>query len=502
MKGCRIIAGLLLTVLMAACRTTIAMPAEEEPAIGVAIEFPTGEAETRAEVGELPASTLENMLHTVSVWVFRSDNHKLEAFRDISPEDFPVRGGVRRYSLPVSRAFVREQPNVDIFVLANAASIGSSLDTESSWEHLTAAFFTDSEVAPYYGFGLANPVKAVDEEKGLPMSGCGLDLPVEGEEPVLRVRTVKLTRAVSRLRFVFCKTYTEGEEEEVVISRIILASQQIPIKEYVFTSTKTGIVRDNEDDRSNYLPSAYIIPGPEDIADNETPENLIYVNQDPITYDRIISDAVAGGVLTDMGYTYLRESDKRLVGRIEYTVGGRVRAREFNMSTAGDFARNHTWTVLGYFLSGRNLQLALNVLPWDYNTYVVDFSEESVNVSSKFTVESSTAEITETSKDHYDARLLPGTDALGHLHITTPVGGYLMIRPLGDADAFKVEPDRARIDPTVNSGRIDIRVRRNPEIDEDLSGKYITLSFYVETADGRVIDANTEAVDGVYRFII
>ena len=91
---------------------------------------------------------------------------------------------------------------------------------------------------------------------------------------------------------------------------------------------------------------------------------------------------------------------------------------------------------------------------------------------------------------------------MGHLHITTPVGGYLMIRPLGDSDAFKVEPDRARIDPTVNSGRIDIRVRRNPEIDEDLSGKYITLSFYVETADGRVIDANTEAVDGVYRFII
>ena len=101
-----------------------------------------------------------------------------------------------------------------------------------------------------------------------------------------------------------------------------------------------------------------------------------------------------------------------------------------------------------------------------------------------------------------DAHLIPGSPAKGHLHITTPRGGNLMIQSLGDAYAFQVEPDIATIDPTVNSGRIDILIRRNPDLDEDLTGKYITLSFSVEAAGGRVIDANTEAVDQVYRFIL
>lgn len=474
----------------------------EGPSIGIMIEFPS-DTETKGEVGQLPASDLENALHTVTFWVFRSDNHELVAAQDLDEDDFPSAGGVRRYTLPVSETFVAEKPDVDVFVLANAAAISSTLNTSSSWDDLNDAFFADSDTAPYKGFGIANPVHEVDPDLGLPMSGCGKNLQVEGEEPVLRIKTVKVGRMVSRLRFVFCKTHTEGEEEdEVSIDRVVLAAQQIPIAEYVFTTGKTGIVMSEPEYRDNYLPSAYIIPGPPEIAENDTPENLIYVNQDPLTYDHIISDAVAGGTLTDMGRTYFRESDLRLGGWIEYTVNGRPRLREFSMASTGDFARNHTWTVFGYFLSGRNLQLALNVLPWDYNSYVVDFSEESVNVSSRFVVDENSADLTLTSKDHYDVRLLPGVSAKGRLHITTPVGGKLMIRPVGDANAFQVSPDIAVIDPTVNSGRIDITVRRNPDIDENLSGSYITLSFSVETNDGRVIDANSEIIDAVYRFIL
>lgn len=77
-----------------------------------------------------------------------------------------------------------------------------------------------------------------------------------------------------------------------------------------------------------------------------------------------------------------------------------------------------------------------------------------------------------------------------------------MIRSIGDAYAFSVSPEIERIDPSVNNGRIDIDIRRNPDLDEDLSGKFITLSFSVETDDGRTIDANTEAIDAVYRFVI
>ena len=213
-------------------------------------------------------------------------------------------------------------------------------------------------------------MRAVDPELGLPMSACGRNLPVEGEDPVLKVRTVRLTRAVSRLRFVFCRTRTEGDEEETVaINRVILGGYQIPFKEYVFTTASSGVVKDGADLADNYCGTSYILPGPAEIAENETPENLIYVNQDPVTYEKLIDDAVRENTLTDLGQTYFRESDRRLTGHIEYTVNGRERVREFNMASAGDFARNHTWTVFGYFLSGRNLQLALNVLPWDYNAY-------------------------------------------------------------------------------------------------------------------------------------
>ena len=504
MKGKGIIAGwLLAAVLLAGCGgDRITLAPESEPSLGLTVEFPAP-AGTRSDVGQLPASDLENALHSLTVWVFRSDDHSVVAARDIDESDFPVSGGVRRYSLPVTRSFVQEMPDVDVFVLANAGSIGAGLTVASDWDALNEAFFADSELAPYYRFGLASPVHSVDPDLGLPMSGCGKNLPVTGEDPILKVRTVRLCRAVSRLRFVFCKTLTEGEEEEdVSIQRVILGGYQIPLKEYVFTTSASGVVQEAAEWRDNYCGTSYIIPGPDTIAENETPENLIYVNQDPVTYERIIDDAVRENTLTDLGQTYFRESDRRLSGRIEYTVGGRERIREFNMASPGDFARNHTWTVFGYFLSGRNLQLSLNVLPWDYNAYVVDFSEESVSITSKFTVDDTTVDLVQTSKDHYDARLLPGVAAKCRIAVTTPVGGRLMIRPVGDAHAFQVVPDMAVIDPTVQSGRIDILVRRNPDVDEDLTGSYITLSFSVETSDGRVIDADSEAIDAVYRFVL
>lgn len=498
---------MLASLLTACCfRTPLPELVEEEPLIGIAIEFPAMEASaTRGEAGQLPASSLENAIHTLTIWVFRSDNHACITSRELSEEDFPVGGGVRRYTLPVEKSFVSEKPPVDVFVLANAASIGGGLDEHSSWDDLNDAFFGDTDTAPYYGFGLGHPVHEVDSDLGLPMSGCGKNLSVDGEEPVLRVRTIKIVRAVSRLRFVFCKTRTEGEgEDELDIEKIVLGGYQFPFNEYVFTTNNTGVVMDLnlENALDNYDPQSYIIDGHFDIADNDTPENLIYVNQDPLTYERILSDAVENGTLTDLGYTYLRETDKRLAGYIQYTVNGVRRIREFNMISTGDFARNHTWTVFGYFLSGRNLQLALNVLPWDYNSFYVDFSSEAVNVSSKFVVDEKSAEVIKTSKEHYDVRLLPGVAAKGHLYITTPVGGKLMIRPIGDASAFQIVPDVADIDPTVESGRIDILVRRNPNIDEDLTGCYITLSFSVETTDGRIIDADTEAINDVYRFVI
>lgn len=500
MKARTLILLLLITAMTGCLREPLP---EADSDLGLYIEFP-GPSLTRAE-GELPATTEENTIHSLIVWVFRSDSHEKVAALQIPASEIPSGGGVRRYSLPVSRDFANAKPDVDVFILANAASINAGgLNENSDWTTLNNRYFGDNTLDPYHGFGIANPVHAVDASLGLPMSGCAKNQHVLGDEPSLRVPTVQIGRMVSRLRFVFCKTRTEGGgNEDISIQNVILKAYQIPKKEYLFTTGNTGVVKDQAQLNDNYIESAYIQAGPANIAENDTPEKLVYVNQDPQAYDQMLSDAVAAGELTDLGYTYLRESDIRLIGTIQYTIAGQQREREFDMAAPGDFARNHTWTVFGYFLSGRNLQLSLKVMPWDYNIFDIDFSEESVNVSSKFTVEDdNNVEMEETSKDHFNVKLLPGKAAKGHLHITTPRGGNLMIQPKGDAYAFKVTPEMATIDPSNNSGRVDIEIRRNPDLDEDLTGKYITLSFSVEAAGGRLIDADTEAIDKEYKFIL
>ena len=313
------------------------------------------------------------------------------------------------------------------------------------------------------------------------------------------------------MRFVFCKTKKEGNTDAVTIERVRLAGNQIPVNEYVFTNTASGIVVDDDDSDGDdtYEVEPFDILDPAHhlttIAENEAPENYIYVNQDPLAYENLINDAVDSDLLTDLGYIYFRESDKRLIGWITYTVNGNVKTREFTMGSVGDFARNHTWTLLGFFVSGSNLQLAVSVVPWDYNFNTVNFTDQAVSVSSKFSVDEEenkeAAKITMTSKDHYDVKILSGQTAKGRLYITTPVGGNLMIRPEGDAPYFTVTPDIAKISPTENGGRIDIMVRKNPNVTSGFSGKSITLSFSVEIGE-RTIEANSEAIDKVYTFVL
>ena len=481
---------------------------DAQPGIGLSVEFPEM-TPVKGTVGNLPASDAENAIHSLSIWVFESEaeNHPLVASMDIPREEFPVSGGVRRYTIPLvtSRDFANRRPAVDVFILVNAAAIGSPLkvtrgegETPFTWEDLNNAHFGD----PY--FGIDAPVTSVGEN-GLPMSGVGKGLEVQGDEPLLRVETVQVRRAVSKLRFIFCKTKTEGgEDDEVSIDNIVLYGSQIPLKEYVFAAGESNLVLDQPVLLDNYVAGSYIISWPSGVAlaENETPENLIYVNQSPAVYEQLIDDASSQSTVTNLGYTYFRESDKRLVGQVQYKVNGDTRVRDFSMRDAGDFARNHTWTLFGYFLSGRNLQLSVSVQPWDYNEYTVDFSEQSITVTSKFVVDDTSADVTETSKDHYDVRIPSGKAAKGRLYITTPVGGRLMIKPAtGNASAFLVTPEIAQIDPNTNAGRIDIEIRRNPKAQGDLTGQYLTLSFSVE-ASGREMNADSEVVDAVYRFIL
>jgi hypothetical protein len=92
------------------------------------------------------------------------------------------------------------------------------------------------------------------------------------------------------------------------------------------------------------------------------PTVYLYINQESQDYENLINNAE----LTKVGPFYLRESDKRLEGKIYYIIGDDAKEADFQMSAAGDFLRNHTWIVYAYHVGGGFLQLnTLYVKDWN-----------------------------------------------------------------------------------------------------------------------------------------
>lgn len=504
---------LLPVVFLASCNLIYDQPGEYGcPELSIAIVFPENFVpETRSTVGVVPAAADENAITDLAIWVFRSSgNHpKVGSILVDDAKELPAAGGIRKYALLVDQAFMLERPDVDVFVLVNRASICSQLTENSSWKEVNDATFGGESAC----FSPKQPVTSVPE-RGLPMSGVGKGLKVGGEEPFLKVPTISLGRTVSKLRFVFSQMYTENNEnstesEEFAIERVVLDGNQIPVNEYVFSTGAYNIVPDE------YVSDEMVIDWPEgmELWSSDAPEIYSYAGQDGPGYEQLINDGIKSKHLSHLGTYYLRESDKALSGTVYYSVKkdeGEVqhKSQAFSMAHEGDFARNHTWTVYGYFISNRTLQLAVSALPWDKNNYAIEFSTASLQVTQKFIVEENSATIVPTGeKDHYNVFLDANRAARGHLYVTTPQGGRLEIIKEGavtDVEAFTVSPSEALINPSKNGGRIDITIDRNRDYTgEETSGKTITLSFKAFTPDGeREIAGASECIDQVYHFFL
>ena len=495
MKRLLFILVLLLPVLLSCNKSSVD---GEEPTLGVYIETPA-DSFTKAEVGEFTGAAAENAVHNIFVWIFLHDTRELLETLDLTGSQLPSPGRVRRYDIAVSRDFAREKPAVDVFAIANRESIACTLDENSSWSEINDAVFTN----PY--FGVANVTVEVDPSKGLPMTGAGRGLAIQGEEPMLKVETVTLVRAVSRLRYVFCKMANEHEQDQISITGVTLDGYKIPVSEYLFLSSQTQkyhIVTAGAEEQDQDFEPQPIVTGPlPALMSNETPEKMVYAGQDAAAYEAMLNDAIEAGTLTDGGVTYLRESSRTLTGKVDYVINGEPGSKSFAMASRGDFARNHNWTVYGYFLSGRNLQLTTRVLPWDYGAWTINFSDKSVTAT-QWNVDRNTVEVVSLPNNHFDCYLRPGTTARCSFYITNPVSGKLMIRVIGDSYAFVVTPRIVDINPDVDGGRVEIGISRNLDVQGDLSGKFIRLSFAVELGP-REIDADSEIYNNdEYRFIL
>ena len=195
------------------------------------------------------------------------------------------------------------------------------------------------------------------------MSGVLKNQPVEGMAPIVSVRTnVKVARAVSKVRFVFCNS-SNADEQKLTINKITFDDDMIPKEEYLFLEAGR-----NYNVGSEYEAAAPLVnAAKKEVKSYSSPTEYAYRGQTGKEYEALINDGIDKERLTEVGKFYLRESDKKITGTITYTVGNSDKelSAPFKMSEEGDFSRNHTWIVYGFFAGKDNLKVfSVDVNGW------------------------------------------------------------------------------------------------------------------------------------------
>lgn len=343
---------------------------KEKPVLKIYLFAPESPIVTRASNGYVDAYEDEKQIRSIDVWVFEHDSpEKKVSYIHLGDLSFT---GQREISMEISDDFANlpKKPNVDIYVVANKESCGlTGLD-----ENTTLAQLKDQCIGSSY-FGTTLPVSTVPDQ-GLPMSGLLENQIISGIPPVYtaKANNVKLVRAVSKVRFILSKSNSDPP----VISNlsIQLDANMLPNEEYVFLEgiypTYKCRVKTGENAYASDVTTFVSSVGINDIYGCVNPASYAYTTQTGQEYENLINtglldpdgDGEQHPDLSQVGLFYLHESDKQLTGKINYTLGTEPNATQksvpFSMGAAGDFTRNHTWIVYGYFLGSG--QLKLNVV--------------------------------------------------------------------------------------------------------------------------------------------
>ena len=384
------LSGILMLLLLTACSKSSSdgndEPDPDKPVLKIYIFPPDQPIVTRAgDLGNVDASAEENSIHSIHVWVFERDESNLANSKlvgHIGLGNFTLsEAGTGEVTMEITDAFADKimtsttRPRVDVYVAANVTSANCGL----SFDALTKnGVTTESELdALFIGsnyFGVTSPITKVPAGVGLPMSGVLKDQPIAGTSPVFRVGTseklanVQLVRAVSKMRFIFCKS--TSNPDEVAVKEIKLNGSVLPKEEYLYltddykkATQKWHITNSGYEEDAKTLVS---IPSGTEIAKNDSPFSFSYDGKmTGQEYENLINGGVTDHKLSDLGTFYLRESDKALAGTITYAItpAGSTNTNEktttYSMSIPGDFSRNHTWIVYGYFITSGDLEVRM-----------------------------------------------------------------------------------------------------------------------------------------------
>ena len=348
---------LLMAMLLMACggseEENSSIPEDEDCYLDIYVYAPDRPIVTRGDVGEIDATSAESNVHTLQIWVFKSSNGGLVGYLNagadgISDPSILNETGQQVYRMKVEKSFANNPEAVDVYVVANAASCGLTLTSETTRANLNDAKIDENS------FGTSTRVSSVPTN-GLPMSAVLKNQSIVGKFPTLRIgtesqiATLHLTRAVSKLRFVLCRiTESENATKKLKsIDNISLDGNLIPTRTYL-------IPRGTYNYTCNHDAIDYGSVAKEAIPQVANPLDYAYETQSAQVYENLVNAAITEGHLTEFGLTYFRESDKQLTGTIRYTNTDETTAEAtFTMAAAGDFLRNHSWIVYIYYMDSK-----------------------------------------------------------------------------------------------------------------------------------------------------
>lgn len=328
----------------------------------------------------------ESYIHRLKIWAFRhADGEKLGYLEVNDTTEKSLFGimntiGQQMFKMKVPAYFADNPENVDVYVVANES--GVSLGESSSREAIKTATITSFGVCSNYNADNATAVKKVPDT-GLPMSAMLEDQSIYGSFPTLRIgdatqiATLRLTRAVSKLRFVICRKTETDTDKRILesITSIQLDAGMIPTKSFLmpvaassyesYVATAMDYVNNDEAfARSSSTFDTTIPQIPKTSEPAKGPLDYAYTTQTPEEYEALIKGGVNKGDLKEFGITYLRESPKQLTGTITYNIKERTdtgtswesisaietETATFSMSAPGEFMRNHSWIIYIYFM--------------------------------------------------------------------------------------------------------------------------------------------------------
>lgn len=371
----------MLMLLFSACAsepTEEPQEHKEKPVLKIYLFAPESPIITRANTGSVDALEDEAAIHTIDVWVFEhEDPDNKVGYIHLDDVSFT---GQKEIAMTISDDFAEKpkKPNVDIYVAVNKESCGLG---ETLGENTKLAQLKEAYIGSEF-FGVNTPQSEVSD-KGLPMSGLLENQIVSGIPPVYTAmaQNVKLVRAVSKVRFVFSKS-SAGAPTITNLS-ISLDANVLPKEEYLFLEgiypTYKSHVKSTGD--NDYEPLATLVQGEEDVEpiinSCDNPAGYAYTSETGQAYENKINEGLTDPDddgpkmpdLSQLGLFYFRESHRQLTGTISYKLGtgesAIPKSKPFTMAGAGDFTRNHTWIVYGYFLGSGDLKLnVVDVKDW------------------------------------------------------------------------------------------------------------------------------------------